>query len=443
MPTTMKLIGKQTLGSAAASVTFSSIPGTYTDLVLLASIRSTHSSLVGVNISFNGTTTNYSRRLLYSNNTTALSYNDSARQISSAAGTNFTANTFSSMEMLIPNYAGSTNKSSSITTVVENNGTSWAGEATAFLWSNTAAITSIELSPSSANFAASSSFFLYGITSAAGSIPGVFGVDATGGDVTISGGFKYHVFRSSGQLTVAQPGWLEMLIVGGGGAGAEWGAGGGAGGFRLLSTQVSPGPLSVLVGAGGPTTAGYATVPAGGSNSSIGALTATGGGRAGSGGNSSGGAGGSGGGGWATGSGGSGVSGQGNAGGNSASSNTAGGGGGAGAVGGNSVGSISGSGGAGSSSASAWGAAVNAGQLSSGSYFFAGGGGGSGSTMDGTTRGVGGVGGGGDGQNGATAGTAGTANTGGGGGGGGRQSGTTYNGGAGGSGIVIIRYPVT
>jgi hypothetical protein len=167
MPTTMKLIAKNVLGSDTGSVTFSNIPGTgYTDLILVASIRSTHSSLVGVNISLNGTTTGYSRRLLYSNDTSALSYNDTARQISAAAGTNFTANTFSNMEMVIPNYAGSTNKSSSITTVVENNGTSWAGEATAFLWSNTAAITSIALSPSSANFATNSSFFLYGISKA-------------------------------------------------------------------------------------------------------------------------------------------------------------------------------------------------------------------------------------------------------------------------------------
>ncbi len=164
MATTMKLIAKSVLASNTASVTFSDIPGTYTDLTLLASIRSTHTSLVGVNASFNGTTTNYSRRLLYANSTSALSYNDTVRQVASAAGTDFTANTFSNLEIVIPNYAGSTYKSTSVTNMVENNGTSWAGEATAFLWSNTAAITSIALSPSSANFATNSSFFLYGIT---------------------------------------------------------------------------------------------------------------------------------------------------------------------------------------------------------------------------------------------------------------------------------------
>lgn len=166
MATTCKLIAKQTLGSAVSTISFSSIPGTYTDLVLIGSLRSTHSGAVDLLISFNSTTTGYSRRTLYTTGTSALSFSDSLRTIGAIAGTNFTADTFSSTEAYIPNYSGSTNKSVSCTNAAENNGTSVWLEAQALLWSNTAAITAIDLSPSAGNFAVNTSVYLYGISKA-------------------------------------------------------------------------------------------------------------------------------------------------------------------------------------------------------------------------------------------------------------------------------------
>lgn len=166
MSMTMKLIAKQTLGSVASTISFSSIPGTFTDICLVGSLRSTHSNAVDLLISLNGTTTGYSRRLLYTTGTSALSASDSLRSIGAIAGTNFTADTFSNTETYIPNYAGSTNKSLSVSNVAENNGTTGWLEAKALLWSNTAAITSLDLSPSAGNFAANSSVYLYGITKA-------------------------------------------------------------------------------------------------------------------------------------------------------------------------------------------------------------------------------------------------------------------------------------
>lgn len=449
MPSTMRLIARTILGSNQATVTFSSIPQTYTDLYVVLSGRTDSTGGGGddVNTTFNGSTSGYSNRRMFGSGSTASSDSNhggtASLHLGAVTDNGSTANTFGTCEIYISNYAGSTNKSVSATGCQETNAAAAYLIASAGLWSNTAPVTSIAMSPGHGTvWLSGSTFFLYGITSAAGSVPGTFGVDATGGDVTISGGYKYHVFRSSGQLTVAQPGWAEVLVVGGGGGGAEWGGGGGAGGFRLSSLLVQPGPTSVIVGAGAPTTNGYGVFPASASDSSLGTFAALGGGRAGPS-NNGGGAGGSGGGASLFGgTGGAGTSGQGNAGGNT-STTGAGGGGGAGAAGGNAVGTTSGSGGAGSAAASVWGAATDTGVLSGGLRYFAGGGGGSGSAQDGYTRGLGGVGGGGDGQNGATAGTAGTANTGGGGGGGGRQSGITYAGGAGGSGIVIVRYPVT
>lgn len=449
MPSTMRLIARQTLSVDTASVTFSNIPQTYTDLRLVVSARTNRANNGdSMYLQFNGDTTsaNYSNRILYGTGSSAVTITSATAILltQGACGSSDTANTFGSSEAYIPNYTGSTTKSVSHQGNSETNAATSYMSVDAGLWSGIAPITSMLLRPGNGTaFRSGSTFFLYGVTSAAGSIPGTFGVDATGGDVTISGGYKYHVFRSSGVLTVAQPGWVEALVVAGGGGGAEWGGGGGAGGFSVASLIVPPGPVPVVVGAGGFGAVGYGTRPGSGSESSFGTRNMTGGGHAGFAGTQAAGAGGSGGGAALNGgSAGAGVAGQGNSGG-STSTTGAGGGGGAGAAGSNAVGTTSGAGGAGSSAASAWGAAVNAGQLSGGSYFFAGGGGGSGSTQDGYTRGLGGVGGGGDGQNGATAGTAGTANTGGGGGGGGRQSNITYAGGNGGSGIVIVRYPVS
>jgi hypothetical protein len=75
-----------------------------------------------------------------------------------------TASTFASNDMYIPNYAGSNNKSVSVDGVQENNATAAASRLVAILWSNTAAITSLTLSPDYGNFAQYSTATLYGIS---------------------------------------------------------------------------------------------------------------------------------------------------------------------------------------------------------------------------------------------------------------------------------------
>lgn len=173
MATTMKLIAKQTLGSDTASVSFSSIPGSpYTDLLLQISARSTRSG-AGVatdtlTIGFNSSTSNFSRRALYGGGSTGVgSLSTSTNLVTELPSANSTASTFSNDAIYIPNYAGSTNKSFSSEGAEESN----QGEAYivigAHLWSNTAAITSIELATAnSQNFKSGSSFYLYGITKA-------------------------------------------------------------------------------------------------------------------------------------------------------------------------------------------------------------------------------------------------------------------------------------
>jgi hypothetical protein len=133
------------LGSA--NMTFSSIPATYTDLCLKISGRT---NVVDYNdfckIQFNGVATNQTERTLRGNGSAASSYSDTLIY-STTAGNTATANTFGNLELYIPNYAGSNNKSLSMDGVGENNATAALAELTAGLWSSSAAITSITLVP--------------------------------------------------------------------------------------------------------------------------------------------------------------------------------------------------------------------------------------------------------------------------------------------------------
>jgi hypothetical protein len=179
MATTMKLIGKQTLTGNATDVTFSDIPGTgYTDLYLVFSARqdSNDGSASPTFMRFNGNSANYSNRELEAQGSVA-SYTNlynvtSASFVAQTPSASQTSNTFGNCEIYIPNYAGSTNKSFSVTGVSENNASTsltWYVQVLAGLWSNTAAITSITIYAGNIgvrNFVSGSSFFLYGITKA-------------------------------------------------------------------------------------------------------------------------------------------------------------------------------------------------------------------------------------------------------------------------------------
>jgi hypothetical protein len=169
MANTYTLIEAQTLASSAASVTFSSIPATYTDLVIRASIRTDQSNATASFYTrFNGSSaTNYSRTSLYTTNaSTAASFRESnvnGMEYGVANGDTATSNTFANFEIYIPSYTASQNKPSSAFGVAENNATSPIFiQVSAGLRSVTDAITSIELVPSG-NWLTTSSFYLYGI----------------------------------------------------------------------------------------------------------------------------------------------------------------------------------------------------------------------------------------------------------------------------------------
>lgn len=432
MPTNPNMVAIQTVtvgAGGAASIDFTNIPQTYTDLYILLSARSTASFVSDdLNVQFNNSSANFTYRNIYSTGSNPVTSSSGSTNIIGAMnGANSTASVFSNASIYVPNYTSSNNKSISFDGVIENNATRGDDTLWAALWSNSAAITSIKLS-SSANLAQYSSATLYGVTSAQGL--------ATGGFVTQDANYYYHTFTSSGTFTPKQALSCDILAVAGGGGGGTYrGGGGGAGGVIYWASQsLTATGHTVTVGAGG----GNST---NGSNSQFASLTVAVGGGAGS--NSTGSNGGSGGGGGYD-NGTAGTSTQTGTGatafyGNNAGILTSGatsggaGGGGAGAVGGNAGNLTGGAGGIGINTYSSWHTATSTGV----SGYIAGGGGGGGNTSGGT----GGSGGGGNGGTNAAVATDATANTGGGGGGGGDQgSAPGYNGRAGGSGLVIIRY---
>jgi hypothetical protein len=447
------LLEKITVGAAgASSVTFSSIPQTgYTDLVIKTSTRESGVNTAdSIYMRFNGSSSSYTNIQLRGNGSSTASYSGTDSLGGLTQGTTYTANTFASTDIYIPNYTSSNFKSISVDTVTENNGTQSYAEMQAVLWSNTAAITSIAFTNgSSLNWAPNTTFYLYGVAKL-GTTPAIF-PQATGGSIIETDGtYWYHAFLSSGTFTPVKGLSCDVLVVAGGGGGTI--GGGGAGGLLSFTSQsLIAQNYTITVGAGGVASTNDVNSGSVGNNSSFQGLTAAVGGGSGGlndnntspasllNGGSGGGSGGAGGGFAPNGTG---TSGQGNNGGNFGGVTTSafpgGGGGGAGAVGGNATNNqTAGNGGIGATSSliNAMAAVTGTGQLSGGNYYFAGGGGGGGNGI--TNFGTGGLGGGANASNVPV--TNAIANMGGGGGG--------YNGGLnkgsnGGSGIVIVRYPI-
>ena len=167
---TYEPIATYTVPSDTASYTFNSIPQTYTDLVLIINMQSTYTgdSGNGARLQFNGDTgSNYSDTNLRGNGSSASSYRQSNLtyiQIgllpSSGGGT--PAGTLGVGIAQIMNYANTT----TYKTVLGRTNNSFAFiEASAGLWRNTAAITSVTYF-GDGNIKAGSTFTLYGIKGA-------------------------------------------------------------------------------------------------------------------------------------------------------------------------------------------------------------------------------------------------------------------------------------
>ena len=168
MANTYTLISSNVLTSTTASVTFSSIPATYTDLVLKYNARSSYSSSsVGwLYTTFNGASTLFSSLWIENNFGTAgtsLLNNTSEMYPGIIPFLSYASNIFGTAEMYIPSYASSEYKPLSISSAVEQKSSSGDVKAVSASWSNTAAITSIKMTPEFGSLVSGSSFYLYGI----------------------------------------------------------------------------------------------------------------------------------------------------------------------------------------------------------------------------------------------------------------------------------------
>jgi hypothetical protein len=136
-------------GATAANMEFTNIPGTFDDIVVLISARTNRTVYVGDALlaSFNGSTSNFTGRYLIGDGSSVSSGTDVPRYFGAAPTSAATTSTFGNVLVYIPNYAGSTNKSFSVDSVTEHNGTDGYQTLIAGLWSNTAAITSITITP--------------------------------------------------------------------------------------------------------------------------------------------------------------------------------------------------------------------------------------------------------------------------------------------------------
>jgi hypothetical protein len=177
MPSTYEKIATNTLGSNQASITFSSISGAYTDLVLISFIRDTRAGTTYAfpQLRFNSDTgSNYSDTTVYGDGSSAASYrstNQTGIQYGEAVGAAQAAGNYAPFVTNFQNYSNSTTYKtifSRINNVAGSSGQLLVGAQVA-LWRSTSAITSITIladQGASSNLATGSTFTLYGIKAA-------------------------------------------------------------------------------------------------------------------------------------------------------------------------------------------------------------------------------------------------------------------------------------
>lgn len=168
MANTYTLIASSTVGAGgAATISFSSIPSTYTDLVLKISARTNSGYYVDdLNLSYNGSSSNLTWRVVQGNGSAASSASGSTYRAGLTDGGTATSSTFGNTDIYIPNYAGSNYKSASADVVMETNATASLVELGATLWSQTAAINALSISSTGGNFVQYSTAYLYGVKNA-------------------------------------------------------------------------------------------------------------------------------------------------------------------------------------------------------------------------------------------------------------------------------------
>lgn len=160
---TYSTIATTTLGSAAASYTFSSIPSTYTDLVLIVSATLTSGGAANNYLRFNGDTgSNYSATVLYGTGSVTGSY----RSTNNSTGIIFDDVTSTEPNTDVVNIMNYSNTSTFKTTITRSSPVNSAVQTSVGLWRSTAAINSVTIANPSTTLAIGTTLTLYGIAAA-------------------------------------------------------------------------------------------------------------------------------------------------------------------------------------------------------------------------------------------------------------------------------------
>lgn len=169
MPTFIQIGTAKVVGSGgASSIDFTSIPGTFTDLYLVTSIRGSNATPFStVQLTINSSTSTFSNRILEVDTAASAGSSGSPnRYVGYLNASTSTSNTFASASIYFTNYATNQYKSYSIDYTSGSGGTSnWLGFVSG-LWSTTSAITAISLVASSGNLLQNSTAYLYGVSNA-------------------------------------------------------------------------------------------------------------------------------------------------------------------------------------------------------------------------------------------------------------------------------------
>jgi hypothetical protein len=168
MPTFTQIGSAVSVGVlGAASIDFSSIPNTYTDLVVRICGRGARVAVHDYyQIKFNTSAASFSGRYLFGAGSGSPISGTETNYAGTLPAANATASTFGSTDIYIPNYASSSNKSYSVDSVSENNATAAEAVFYAGLWSNTAAINQITINAANGNLAQYTTAYLYGVSNA-------------------------------------------------------------------------------------------------------------------------------------------------------------------------------------------------------------------------------------------------------------------------------------
>ena len=168
---TFAKIASSTVGSGGASgIAFSSIPGTYTDLVIWACLRTNRAgeTVDYIDVTFNQSTSNITCVTNFFSGTNKGSYYNTTNIYGGLPGDTNTSPMFGGTTIYVMNYTWANEKSVLMETFTEYNGTNQNyGNFAGGLWNNASAITRIDLKPLVGTlFAQGSNAVLYGISNA-------------------------------------------------------------------------------------------------------------------------------------------------------------------------------------------------------------------------------------------------------------------------------------